>query len=267
MIPAPAPGDFSDYIVFVDETGDHGMASVNQDFPLFGLAFCVFTKRDYTEHLTPALRRLKFATFGHELVILHEHDIRKKAGAFARLSREPREAFFQALNEVIAAASFTLIAVILDKRALRPLPVEANPYHLALRFGLERVGRLLNERGQSGRLTHVVVEARGKREDQELELEFRRICEGANDLGVALPFQLVVADKRANSEGLQLADMVARPVALSLLRPGQPNRALDILRGKFWRGPDGRCEDCGLKLFPGRNEGPPGSPSGPSPNG
>jgi hypothetical protein len=112
-----------------------------------------------------------------------------------------------------------------------------------------------------------VVEARGKREDVELELEFRRICEGGNGLGRPLPFRLVTADKRANSEGLQLADMVARPVALSVLRPGQPNRAMDILRGKLWRGPAGQWEDYGLKVLPGKNEGPPGSPSSPSPNG
>ena len=126
---------------------------------------------------------------------------------------------------------------------------------------------LLAERGQTGRLTHFIVEARGKREDTELELEFRRICEGGNGLGQVLPFRLVMADKRTNSEGLQIADMVARPVALSVLRPGQPNRAMAILEGKLWRGPDGRVEGHGLKCFPEKNEGPPGSPSGPPPNG
>jgi hypothetical protein len=61
--------------------------------------------------------------------------------------------------------------------------------------------------------------------------------------------------------------MVAWPIALSVLRPNQPNRAVEILNRKFWRGPDGRVEGYGLKLFPEKLEGPPGSPSGPSPNG
>lgn len=113
----------------------------------------------------------------------------------------------------------------------------------------------------------MIVEARGKREETEPELEFRRICEGANEMGLRLPFRLALADKRANSEGLQLADMVARPVALSVLRPDQPNRAMRILRGKLWRGLGGQAEGYGLKCFPGKNEGPPGSPSGPPPNG
>lgn len=263
---APTPSQFSDYIVFVDETGDHGMTGINRDFPLFGLAFCVFAKHNYITHATTALRRLKFDTFGHDMVVLHEHDIRKKENAFATMSREPREQFLSALTEVIAATAFTLVAVVIDKRSLQPATA-GNPYHLALLFGLERVTRLLAQFGQAGRLTHVVVEARGKREDQELELEFRRICEGANDSGHPLPLRLIIADKRTNSEGLQLADMVARPVALSILRPGQPNRAMDILRPKLWCDAAGRVEEYGLKLFPGKNEGPPGSPSGPLPNG
>jgi hypothetical protein len=258
---------YSDSIVFVDETGDHGITNVNRDFPLFGLAFCVFKKLDYVESVTPALRRLKFETFGHDMVVLHEHDIREKENAFALMSREPREAFLGALTQIIEAAPFTLVTVVIDKRILTPMTAPQNLYHRALLFGLERVFRFLSAAGQGDLVTHVIVECRGKREDTELELEFRRICAGANELNRPLPFRLVMADKRTNSEGLQLADMVARPVALSVLRPGQPNRAFEILRPKLWRDAGGRVENCGLKLFPGRNEGPPGSPSSPSPNG
>jgi hypothetical protein len=261
------PGEFSNYLVFVDETGDHGMAAINRDFPLFALAFCVFSKTGYAERVTPALRRLKLATFGHDMVVLHEHDIRKKEGAFAWMSREPREAFLDGLTRIIADASFTLVAVVIDKRKLEAAAMPRNLYHHALSFGLERVFRLLAERGDERRITHVIVEARGKREDTELELEFRRICEGGNELGHPLPFRLVLADKRTNSEGLQLADMVARPVALSVLRPDQRNRAMGILQEKLWRGPGGKAEGYGLKCFPEKNEGPPGSPSGPPPNG
>jgi hypothetical protein len=71
----------------------------------------------------------------------------------------------------------------------------------------------------------VVVECRGKKEDSELELEFRRICDGANRMGKPLPFDIIFADKKTNSAGLQLADLVARPIGLSILRPNQSNRA------------------------------------------
>ncbi len=160
------------------------MATINPDFPLFALAFCVISKKAYVDEVTPAVRRLKVEMFGHDLVILHEHDIRKKAGAFAMMSKEPREAFLNRLTQIIDAAEFQMVVVVIDKRELHLTDASAaNPYHLALLFGLERVYRLLVEHGQGSRIAHFIVEARGKREDTELELEFRRICEGDNGLG------------------------------------------------------------------------------------
>lgn len=49
--------------------------------------------------------------------------------------------------------------------------------------------------------------------------------------------------------------MAARPIALSVLRPGQPNRAMAILEGKLWRGPDGRADGYGLKSFLRKTKG------------
>lgn len=39
---------------------------------------------------------------------------------------------------------------------------------------------------------------------------------------------------RVNSAGLQLAYLAARPVGLHVLRPGQPNQAVDVLKRKFF---------------------------------
>ena len=35
----------SDYIVYVDESGDHSMEHINQEYPLFVLALCIFDKQ------------------------------------------------------------------------------------------------------------------------------------------------------------------------------------------------------------------------------
>ena len=43
MTGAPAatpPLAFGDHIVFVDESGDHSLTSINPDYPVFVLAFC-----------------------------------------------------------------------------------------------------------------------------------------------------------------------------------------------------------------------------------
>lgn len=115
---------------------------------------------------------------------------------------------------------------------------------------------------QDGAMTHVVVECRGKKEDNDLELEFRRICAGANQFGIQLPFNVVFADKKINSAGLQLADLVARPIGLSVLRPGQNNRAFDVLKNKFFCS-GGRAnvgygyENLGLKIYPAQESEKP----------
>lgn len=36
--PAPTARRFSDYVVYVDESGDHSLASIDRDFPVFVLA-------------------------------------------------------------------------------------------------------------------------------------------------------------------------------------------------------------------------------------
>ncbi|MHB8210513.1 MAG: DUF3800 domain-containing protein [Acidithiobacillus sp.] len=117
----------SDYLIFANESGDHGLVSIDEQFPVFALVFCVVQKQDYVEQIVPAMQRLKMAYWGHDQVILHEHDIRKEKGPFAHL----------------------------------------------------------------------------------------------------------FVDKRSNSNGLQLADLVARPLALRHLRPDQSNRALQALDDKL----------------------------------
>jgi hypothetical protein len=60
----------------------------------------------------------------------------------------------------------------------------------------------------------------------------------------------VIADKKVNCAGLQLADLLARPIGMSVLRPDQPNRAVEVIQDKLLKDPDGREEQWGLKCFP-----------------
>lgn len=247
----PTGVQHSDYIVYVDESGDHSLSSIDDEYPVFVLSFCIFQKQHYATRVTPLIRQLKFDTFGHDMVVLHEADIRRKRGAFSELSKQPREDFLNKLTDIIKCVDFLLVAVVIDKRKLkRRYRFPEHPYHLALKFGLERIYRLLKGIGQERLLTYIVCEARGAKEDSELELEFRRIRDGDNACKRPLPFDLIIADKKTNSEGLQLADLTARPIGLSVLRPEQENRAMAVLDKKFHHDGDGNVERTGLKVFP-----------------
>ena len=174
--------------------------------------------------------------------MLHEHDIRKCEGPFAVLltNRELRERFHGDLSDLVEAAPMTIFAAIIDKHSLRTKYADTrNPYQVALYSCMEQLHVMLSEEKQQGRAVHVIFESRGKREDRELELEFRRIA--ANNIGSVnyrqdfglFDFQPVFVPKAANSTGLQLADLTARPIALSHLRPNQLNRAVEIVRPKI----------------------------------
>lgn len=227
---------FSDYVVYVDESGDHSLASIDAAYPVFVLALCVFHKRHYSEKIIPALEKLKFNYFGHDSVVLHETDIRKQKGDFAFLSHLPtRTEFMARLSEIMVQSNFILIACVVDKARLsRTEGMASNPYHIALDICLQRLHDFLAEKGQQSLQTHVVVECRGKKEDRELELEFRRICDGDGVNTQPRPFNIVFADKKTNLDGLQLADLVARPVGLAHIRPEQDNQAFEILKRKLY---------------------------------
>lgn len=244
--------EFSDYIVYVDESGDHGIDSIDPNYPLFVLAFCIFHKKDYIKTISPALQHFKFQHFGHDMVILHENDIRKDKGSFSFLkTKEKKENFMNELTDIMVSAPFTLIATVIKKESLKAkYAYPENPYHIALGFGLERIYRYLNSIGQDDKVTHVIVENRGLKEDNDLELEFRRVCDGSNYHSKPLPFRIIFADKRTNSCGLQMADLVARPIGLSQLRPDQPNRAFEALKKKFYCDEKRNINGWGLKIFP-----------------
>ncbi len=243
--------DFSDYIIFADESGDHGMASIDPEYPIFVLTFCIFRKDEYLAQVLPRIHDLKFRFFGHDAVVLHAHEIRKARGPFAMLfDPEKRTSFMDAINEAVEACPFTLLAAVIDKEKLRGSYTKPmNPYDLALVYCLERAWYCLRDLGQANRLTHILCERRGKQEDKDLELVFRRTIQGANFRGAQMPFDIVFISKESNAAGLQLADLAAHPSGRHQLKPDQPNRAFEIVAKKL-RHRAGVVDGYGLKLFP-----------------
>ncbi len=244
--------NFSDYIVFVDESGDHGLLQVDPGYPIFSLVFCLFTKSDYVNRVCPELQKVKFRFWGHDEQVLHEHEIRKPNKNYPFLfDRSARSEFMNAISQYVEKTPFQLVAAVIRKLDFtNKYVIPANPYDLSLEFGLERMYLELNSRGESNKLTHVIVERRGAKEDTQLELAFRRICDRANAVNKKLPFELIMIPKSANSAGLQCADLIARPIGIKVLRPKQPNRAYDIVEKKFRRNPKGEIKGWGLKIFP-----------------
>lgn len=247
--------EFSNYIVYVDESGDSNLTKIDVGYPIFILAFCIFYKKNYAKNLVPRIQNFKFKYFGHDMIILHEREVRKKITPFTFKNKKIEEEFILELSDILDESKFVLIATAIKKDKLSLGKSNQNAYHIALKFCLEQLYSFLSEKNQHNRKTFVVFEARGEKEDKELELEFRRICSGINRFNVVFPFEVLIKSKQTNSTGLQIADLVARPIGRKLIDNQMvENRAFRILEKKFY------CKDScnlgchyydyGLKVYP-----------------
>ena len=245
--------DFSDYIVFADESGDHGIKTINPENPIFVLAFCIFRKTDYISVVKQAIAKFKIDFWGHDLVVLHNHEIRKSKGEFLFLfNEELRRIFLHSLNEMVRTLPFSIAATAIDKRHLGNSMDPTNPYVLALGSCLMQTIDFLREKGQQNLLTHIIVESRGKPEDQDLGIAFDQIAN--QEFPEPYPLSIRFAHKQTNSSGLQIADLVAHPISRHTLKRDQPNKAFDIVKEKLLGYPE--YEERGLKHYPLKSEKP-----------
>lgn len=236
---------YSDYIIFADESGDHSLSSINPIYPIFVLCFCLMRKDYYVEKMVPEVHKIKMRYFGHDQVVFHERDFVKRKGIIGSLNDSDRNGLISDINDLITNAEMHIIASVIDKYKLKEKYLTPfNPYHLALQFCLERTYDYISPMfpcdDANGRITHIVAESRGKEEDKSLKEEFRHIVAGSRNWGRRNvpfnrePLELYCAPKGANSSGMQIADLTARPIGLSRLRPSQSNRAFEIIEGKIW---------------------------------
>lgn len=219
------------------------MDANREDFPVFVLSCVCINKEAYAGEIVPRLQALKFKYFGHDQVIFHERDIRRQSGHFVALrgDRERRTRFLDDVTGLIASFDFDLATTVIDKAALRArYPTPRSPYELSLLLTMEHLALTLRDHGQVGRIVHVIAEARGEPEDSELELVFRRIADGQPPLHsnqrrliTEFDWKILFCDKKSNSSGLQLADLIARPVGIKHLKPDQANRAYDVIERKI----------------------------------
>jgi hypothetical protein len=224
------PSRFEDrYRLYVDESGDHVFRDTTEPAHRFlCLLGCWFQNPDYVQ-FHEALENFKTHYLHHHPdnpVVLHREDMINKRKAFKILQDVNKRAEFDAgLLDIIARAKYSVIAVIIDKAALRAAYGEsaAHPYHLGLGFMLQRYAGYLNHINRVG---DVMAEARGDKEDLLLEESYTRVFErgiwGVTSAGffqsALTSRQLKLQGKRANISGLQLADLLGHPVKMWALK-------------------------------------------------
>lgn len=122
---------------------------------------------------------------------------------------------------------------------------------MAASFVIEQTVLILQQLDPTEELD-IIIERRGQKEDKRLDDHFQRIC--ARGTGRISPEQLhilrtnfIFRNKKENINGLQLADLVAYPIARYVIEPGRANPAFDILAPKIYRREN---EWEGLRIYP-----------------
>ena len=238
-------GEGKDWLVFVDESGDHSAGPDNDEYPIFVMVACAFQAEDYAAKFLPAMTRLKTRHWGHEGIILHEREIRRPQGDFRMLmNRGIRESFQNELGGLVSGSGARLHAVAWDKRTMGSRLSFGDIYAECLRRLVTEVKTTAaGERPQPHMQWN--LESRGKREDAELVRQAKPFL-GSTDTGMTL------VPKHRNVAGLQLADLCARPIGSRLLNPDRQSRAYDCIRPLIAKPTQGPVSDCGLVGLAGK---------------
>lgn len=243
-------GSSSKYIAFLDECGDHSLDKIDLDFPVFLLAMLIVERKHYAEEIIPSIGKLKLKYWNHEGVNLHSRDIRKAQGPFSfMMVPTKRNSFMQELSDIMNLLEYTLFICAIDKQKHKTKygSNAFNPYNLAVKLNMERVMDFMALKGEKE--LPVIAEARGKNEDDMLEIEFLRIMSSGTEYVSKLSrltCPLVFRNKRDNVVGIQLADLCAHPCARHILKPEQPNQAYNIVEKHIYK----HNAVKGWKVFP-----------------
>lgn len=241
------------YIFFIDESGDHGLTKVDTDFPVFLLCGVLLKEEDY-ETIRLAINTLKHSIWGNKEVVFHSRDIRKCEKEFQKLfDLELKAKFYEELNKIIAGSPYIIIASAIQKnRFIEQFgKLQDDVYEVALSFVIEQAIMTLKKINESTTLS-IIIEKRGKREDKNLEDHFQRIVgKGTGRLNSEEIAEhnptFTFKDKKENINGLQLADLVAYPIARYVIEPDRANPAFEVLAPKIYR-TDGGLD--GLRIYP-----------------
>ena len=213
--------------LYIDESGDHVFRHLEKESHRYlCLLGCWFRAREYRAFHV-GLEDFKQRHIPHnpdEPLILHREDVINRRGRFWRL-RDPEKAkaFDDELLELISAAEFKVVAVVVDKKALREeYPTPSHPYHLAIGFMLQRYCGYLNHINRRG---DVMAESRGGRENRLLMASYEWCYErgvwsytAPDAIQRALTTRkLKIKQKSADIAGLQLADLLSNPIRKALL--------------------------------------------------
>ncbi len=248
-------------VLYIDETGDHSLTRIDKTYPIFVLTGVIVDETYHQNDLTDELNKLKLRHFGTEDVVLHSQEMTHpkiaKNSAYTRfLDASFRTSFYRDFGLLLRRSRVSIVAcVIMKSKHFANYGLEAkDPYLLSFDNLLNRLVFDLND-SQRG---IIVAESRNSTLDNQLEIAYLAArIEGTNkvrpaELKLKLNPTIQFRQKSDNVTGLQIADMVASPLARHFLdkpeRTGHQLAYSDVFSKV--RSIKGRWQNVGITVFP-----------------
>lgn len=242
------------YNLYIDECGDHYLATYDCNFPIFTLCGILVPVRKINE-FKALIDDLKQEFWNRTDVILHSRDIRKCEKHFKILfDNEIKQRFYSRVNEILAQQGIYVIVCcsVLKKECISKHGVDADVYGTALKYVLQRSIFCVDDMNADGGRINIVAECRGKREDSALLKYFNGLRVSGMHYVTPARFAEHIGNFRFSSKtenvfGLQIADLIAYPISRYVMNPERYNPAFDVIAQNIYMS-DGKR--LGLKIFP-----------------
>lgn len=248
-------------ILFIDETGDHSLAKIDKQYPVFVLSGVIVDENYHDQKLTKALDELKKRHFGTDAIALHGKEMTHPQSARNKLylqflNPDFRKKFYKDFEYLLSKADISIVAcVIMKSKHFANYGLEAkDPYLLSFDNLLNRLIFDLSD-DEKGK---IVAESRNSVLDNQLEIAYLTTrIEGTNkvrpaEIKLKLDSSIQFMKKSDNVAGLEIADMVASPIARHFLgkreRPGQQLSYASVFSKV--RSIKGRWENIGITVLP-----------------
>ncbi len=201
-------------LVFIDETGDHNLTTIDKNYPIFALG-ALLIEEDESIKMNQIVNEIKKDFFADDgTFILHSSELRrpshKKSDSRNKIMNDPaiRESFYKTFEtKVMQGIDFRLVICLIEKHKFtNNYRYPADPYLFCFENLLNRIIR------HGGQHNAIYSEKRGQELDAELRAEYEKRCK----VGVRFYLPEIVTqktsldliEKKQNINGLQVIDLI-----------------------------------------------------------